>query len=376
MKTCIHSNRIFIDGDFRAGYLYFEGKKITGFSAEAELADRCIDWGDHYLVPGLIDLHCHGALGYDYAKASPTEMTEAIDYHLRHGATTQLPTVTSGTPEEMEAALERLSAVSHPSMAGVHLEGPYFSPEQCGAQDPTIITAPIAVDYERLLRRFGGLIRRWSYAPERDPDGSFLRAVSASKVISSAGHTNALFTEMKKAVEEGCSLVTHLYSCSSTVTREGGFRRGGVLEAALLIDDLDVELIADGCHLPEELVQLVYKIKGAEKIALVTDALPLTGTDAKESTVGGVACILEDGVCKLPDRSAFAGSIATADRLVQVVTGFGIPFADALVMGSETPARILGLPKGKLRPGYDADLLALDDDLKVCHVILGGQEIF
>ncbi len=374
MKIRIYSKKIFKDGDFQPGYLYFEDGKILAVTDGAEPADQTLDWSDQYLVPGFIELHCHGALGYDYAKAEPHEMEKAMDYHLSCGATTQLPTITSGTPREMEGALERLAECHHPAMAGVHLEGPYFSPAQCGAQDPAIITAPVKEDYERLINRFGGLIRRWSYAPERDEDHAFLQALLKAGILPSAGHTGASYSEMNAAAERGCSLITHLYSCTSTVVRDHGFRRGGVLETAFLRDDLDAEIIADGCHLPPELVRLIHKVKGPEHVALVTDALPVAGTDAKESSVGGVPCIVEDGVCKLRDRSAFAGSIATADRLVRFCAlEVGLPFPDVLKMASETPARILGLPKGKLVPGYDADLLALDEDLQVCHVIVGGN---
>ncbi|MBP3381802.1 MAG: amidohydrolase family protein, partial [Clostridia bacterium] len=262
------------------------------------------------------------------------------------------------------------------TVPGMHLEGPYFSPAQCGAQDIAVITAPITADYTRLIAQYGKHIARWSYAPERDVNKAFLSALCCAGILPSAGHTNAIYSEMSDAADNGCKLVTHLYSCTSTVTRENCFRRGGVLEAVLLRDDMVAELIADGCHLPPELIQLVHKVKGADNVVLCTDALPVTGTDATQTFVGGVACIVEDGVCKLQDRTAFAGSIATADRLLRFcVQDVGLPIEDVSKMLSATPARLLGLPKGKLADGWDADIVVLNDDLMVHAVFAGGKRV-
>ncbi len=381
MKTCLYSRRIFWKDQLTAGYLLLQDGIIEGLYPQKPCAEQYFDLAEQYILPGFIDLHVHGALGCDFANADARGFQEAVDYHLTHGTTTILPTVTSGKIEDIETALQTFEAfkaqnTTPATVPGVHLEGPYFSLAQSGAQDPAVITAPDATDYQRLITRYGSCISRWSYAPERDTGNAFLTALSNVDILPSAGHTDATYGEMIRAADAGCKMVTHLYSCTSTVTRENGFRRGGVLEAALLRDDVTAELIADGCHLPKELIQLVYKVKGADGITLCTDALPVTGTDAKESFVGGVPCIVEDGVCKLTDRTAFAGSIATADRLLRFcVHEVGLPIEDVSKMLSATPARLLQLPKGRLAEGLDADVVVLDEDLQVKAVFAGGQKI-
>jgi N-acetylglucosamine-6-phosphate deacetylase len=178
---------------------------------------------------------------------------------------------------------------------------------------------------------------------------------------------------MGRAIENGCRLVTHLYSCTSTITRDHGYRSLGVIESAFLRDELYVELIADGSHLPKELVQMIVKIKGADKVALITDSLHIAGTETKEGIMGGTAFIVEDGVCKLRDRSAFAGSVATADKLLQfAVLNCGFDMATAVSMLTAVPAEILRLPKGKIEAGLDADLTVFDDDFQVSDVFVSG----
>lgn len=381
MTTCIYSKNILWDDRLKEGYLLFQNGKIKGLYAEKPSAERYFDYQEQYVLAGFIDMHVHGGCGFDFANTDTNGFKTAVDYHLQHGTTTILPTVTSGKIENIEAALQTFAAFVQQNMtlatvAGVHLEGPYFSPAQCGAQDLAVITAPQAGDYKRLLTQYGKHIARWSYAPERDADTAFLSALCAAGVLPSAGHTDATYAEMDRAADGGCKMVTHLYSCTSTVTRENCFRRGGVLETVLLRDDMVAELIADGCHLPSELIRLVYKVKGADGMTLCTDALPVTGTGEKTSFVGGVACIVEDGVCKLQDRTAFAGSIATADRLLRFcVKDVGLPLTDVSKMLSATPARLLQLPKGKLAEGLDADAVVLDEDFTVTAVFAGGKTV-
>ena len=164
----------------------------------------------------------------------------------------------------------------------------------------------------------------------------------------------------------------------STITRDHGFRRSGVLESAMMLDEMTVELIADGCHIPLELLNMVYRQKGADKIALVTDSMRAAGTDDRESLLGslknGQKVLVEDGVAKLPDRSAFAGSVATMDRLVRTALSAGIPLCDAVRMATSTPAKLLGIRnKGILFPGNDADVVLFDSNIAVSGVWVGGD---
>ena len=381
MITRISAKRIVTQEGICAGYVYFENGKITYVGEDGTRAyDREIDAGERYVLPGMIETHVHGARGFDFCEADAEGILQAAEYHFHHGATTIFPTVTSSSFERTYKALENLEqAMADPRgkmIAGVHLEGPYLSLAQCGAQDKSLITPPVRGDYEKLIARFGAIIKRWDYAPERDEGGVFSAYLQKHGILPSAGHTDAIYDDMKLARENGCRLITHFYSCTSTITRDKGFRRLGVLECGYLWDDMYIEIIADGKHLPPELLQLIFKLKPHDKIILVSDALKVTGEDTLTSSVGTTPCIIEDGVCKLLDRSAFAGSIATSDRLLRVaVREGGLPLADAVKMGATNPAALMGLNKGALAAGYDADILLTDEDFVPQTIFKNGVQV-
>ena len=227
--------------------------------------------------------------------------------------------------------------------------------------------------YQKMVDRYGKDIARWTYAPENDPEGRFAAYLTEHGILPSAGHTDATYPAIEVALQNGMRLITHLYSCTSTVTRRQGFRSLGVIESAYLLDDLFVEIIADGKHLPPDLIRMIVKIKGIDRVALVTDSLHIAGTDIKEGVMSGTPFIIEEGVARLRDRSAFAGSIATADVLLRTLVldcKFSIP--EAIAMMTSTPAAILGIQKGRLQEGYDADVTAFDDTLTVTDVFVGG----
>ena len=371
MITGIKSTRIVLPDRILSGYLYIRGNKILSVGATPQPCDQLLDFGDLYVAPGFIDLHTHGCNGIAYSHCSAQEAMEACAFHLRHGATTLLPTISAGPLEEMEAALAVLARlVDDPSapftVPGIHLEGPYLNEKQCGAQRPGMITPPIRQAYTALVDRLGKYIARWDFAPEKDKDLAFCKYIRSKGILPSVGHSDARYRELLPAVKEGCSLVTHLYSCTSTITREQGFRHLGIVETAYLLPDLDVEIIADGKHLPPELINMIVKIKGRDHVALVTDSLSAAGLSVTEGVIDGRPFLVEDGVCKLPDRSAFAGSIALPDRLLRTATEeCGISMVDAVYMLTATPARILGLPKGRLEAGLDADLVVFDEGISI-----------
>jgi N-acetylglucosamine-6-phosphate deacetylase len=262
---------------------------------------------------------------------------------------------------------------------GMHLEGPYFAMNQRGAQDPRFIRNPNPAEYREILRR-AHLVRRWSAAPELPGALEFARYAREKDVLVSLAHTDAIYEEVLEGWKNGYSLATHLYSGMTGVTRRNAYRYAGAVEAAFLIGDMDVEIIADGIHLPAPLLQLIYQIKGPARTALITDAMRAAGMPEGESVLGnirnGMKVIVEDGVAKLPDRSAFAGSVATADRLVRtMINTAGVPLVEAIQMITTTPAVILGLAgtKGAILPGYDADLVLFDGDINVLATIVKGE---
>lgn len=382
MITEIECGNIVTGGKIFGGYVYFENGKIISVTDSALLpCDRKI-CAEGYLMPGFVDSHTHGAAGFDFTSCTAEEAVRAVDYHAAHGTTTIFPTTLAADFKRTVNALTALrnarrSGKAKANIAGAHIEGPYFSPRMAGAQNPEYLTDPVKADYRAVLNEFGGFIKKWSYAPERDKGGAFCKYLTEHGVFASAGHTEAAFQEMQIAFQNGLRGVTHLYSCTSTITREKGFRRLGVTECAYYYKDLFAELIADGRHVPPELISLVFRLKGSRHVMLVTDSLSVTGSGETEGVLNGVAYCVEDGVAKLRDRSAFAGSVATMDRLLRECVQAGVPLAEAVRAASETPARAYRLKgKGRIAAGCAADLVLLDGDLTVKNVWVNGNEIY
>ena len=381
MITRIRCDRIITPRGLFDGYVYADGGKIADITTEKRAADLELDYTGRYLSPGFIEMHTHGAGGFPFLTDDAKTVAAACEHHLMHGTTTILPTTLTAPIEVIEKAVKAIKTardegLTRANILGAHLEGPYLSKNQCGAQNTELITPPIEEDYKALVEKYGDAISRWTYAPENDHEGKFAAYLTEHGILPSAGHTDAKYEDMAIALDNGCKLVTHLYSATSTVTRKLGFRSLGVIESAFLRDDMYVEIIADGKHLPRELVQMIIKIKGTDKVALVTDSLEIAGTDITEGSMAGVDFIVEDGVCKLRDRSAFAGSIATADRLIRFISkecGFGI--CEAVKMMTAVPAQLLGINKGKIDTGYDADLVVFDDNVNVEAIFVNGKMI-
>jgi N-acetylglucosamine-6-phosphate deacetylase len=340
-----------------------------------------------YVAPGFIDIHVHGGGGYDFMDATEDAFLNIAETHVQYGTTAMLPTTLTNTKE---ALLETLAVyesankknINGAQFLGMHLEGPYLAMNQRGAQDARFIRDPDPDEYKEILSHYS-CVKRWSAAPELKGAIEFGRYVRSKNILPAIAHTDAVYEEVVEAFNNGYTLITHLYSGMSGVTRKNAYRYAGVIESAYIIDDMDVEIIADGIHLPPPLLKLVYKIKGADRIALITDAMRAVGTDETESILGsvehGMKVIVEDGVAKLPDRTAFAGSVATADRLVRtMVTMADVPLIDAIKMITGTPARILGIShrKGSLAPGKDADIVIFDDDIDIETTIIKGRVVY
>ena len=293
--------------------------------------------------------------------------------------TSILPTVSASAYKNMMCSLENIreamdSKKAKANIIGAHLEGPYLSKKHCGAQCPDHITPPIEEEYVNAVQKYGKYVARWTYAPENDEGGAFCKYITERGIIASAGHTDAKYEDMLTAIDNGCNLITHLYSTMSTVTRNKGYRSLGVIETTFLSDELIAEIIADGSHLPCELIKMIIKIKGYDRVILCTDSLSVAGSDIVEGEMCGTEFIVEDGVAKLKSREAFAGSVATADVLIRTLKdGCGCDVPDAVRMLTENPARLLGLNKGIIAEGTDADVIAFDEDINVSHVFVGGN---
>ncbi len=375
----IKSDKIIIGESLFDGYVYVTNGKIVEVSKENKTAETEYDFTGKYVSAGFIDMHTHGAGGYAFMNSSVEDVIAGCDYHLKHGTTSIVPTISAGEFQTMKNAVVNIhnaKGKTKGNILGAHLEGPYLSPKQAGAQCPVFITPPKKEDYQSLIEEYGESVTRWTYAPENDENGEFCKYLTEHNIIASAGHTDAKYQDMQVAIENGCNLITHLYSCTSTVTRDHGFRSLGVIESAYLRDELYVEIIADGKHLPPDLIKMIIKIKGTDKVALITDSLEIAGTDIKEGVMSGTEFIVEDGVCKLKDRSAFAGSVATADCLIRTLVnecGYGIP--TAVKMLTEVPAKILNVGKGVIAKGKDADLVVFGENIEITDIFVGGNKM-
>ncbi len=381
MKKRIKSDKIITPSGLFDGYIYIENDKITDLTKKEMPCDTSYELSGLYISPGFIEIHSHGGGGYPFLTNDENDILRGVEFHLLNGVTSICPTVSAAEWEVMRGALCAIdraikSERSRANILGAHLEGPYLSKRQSGAQSVDFITEPKKEAYTALCREFPSSIRRWTYAPEQDASGDFASFLSENGICSSMGHTDALHSDVLRAIDSGCRLVTHLYSCTSTITRKQGFRYIGVTEAALLHDELYAEIIADGKHLPRELLKLIIKTKGLDRVIAVSDCLHITGTDIKQGEMSGVKFIVEEGVCRLADRSAFAGSIAVSKQLLSVLTNEAeLSIHDAVTLMSKNPAELLGLNKGVLCCGKDADIIAFNDTFDIKKIFVAGNEL-
>ena len=337
-----------------------------------------VDAAGGYIIPGGIDTHIHGGGGHDFMEGTEEAFRTAIEAHMRHGTTAIYPTLAASSTKIIEQAVattERLMAEADSPVMGLHLEGPYFNPAMAGGQMPEYIRTPNREEYTHILEHTS-CIKRWDSSPELDGAlelGEYLRS---KDIVAAIAHTTANYPIVKAAYEAGYTHATHFYNAMTGVHKNREFKHEGTIESIYLMEDMSVELIADGIHIPPAILQLVYKIKGVERISLITDAMGCSVSDGGETFDKRV--IIEDGVCKLSDRSALAGSIATMDRLIRtMVEQANIPLADAVRMASETPARKMGIydRKGSLKVGKDADIVILNKDLSIGAVWAMGRRI-
>ena len=377
-KQIINGRILTPQGWLEGGSVIVEDGKIAEVSNNnfAIEGAEIIDAKGCDIVPGGIEMHVHGGGGRDFMEGEEEAFRVAVDAHMQYGTTSIFPTLSSSTVPMIEKACEtctKLMAEPNSPILGLHLEGPYFNPKQAGAQIPEWIKAPVKEEYEYLLEKWPCL-KRWDEAPELEGSHEFIKCCCKHGVLPSIGHTRAKYEEVAAANELGMTHATHFYSAMPVVYKNREFKETGTVESIFALENMTVEMIADGIHVPPVMLRMIYQIKGVERTALITDALACAAS--KDDTAFDPRVVLEDGVCKLADRSALAGSIATVDRLVRTcVQQAGIPMEDACRMISETPAKIMGVydRKGSLEKGKDADIIFFDKAQELTFVMQMGR---
>ncbi len=330
--------------------------RIDALIPEADAPEGLrVDAGGQFVSPGFIDMHVHGGWGHDFLDGTVEAYLEPARQHALHGTTTMAPS---------------LATASYP---------------KAGAQDAALLKLPLPENYLPLLEAYPEIVRI-SAAPEVEGAMGLGEELQRRGIIAAVAHTDASCAVCEEAFRHGYSLMTHFYCAMSTVSKRGYSRYAGAVEAGYL-QDFDIEVIADGVHLPDDLLRMVYRIKGPDRVVLCTDSIRATGLPDGEYIQGslenGLKFIVENGVALRPDRGGLAGSVATTDRLVRTMaraiagsSGLAAGIPDAVRMMTATPARILGLPaKGRLAPGCDADIILFDDTVAVSRVFIGGKEI-
>ncbi len=387
MKTVFYGGKIVLkDSILENHYLVCEDGIITDIAKKApKNADKVIDLNGNYISAGFMDIHVHGGGGYDFNDASKEAIIGASKEHLKHGTTAIMPTVVACSTAELDKCINVYDSFTSdeilPNFLGLHLEGPYISPNQAGAIDPDYLKIPKREEYLKLLDSTDS-IKRMTVAPELDGAMELGRELESRGILASVGHSDAEFEDVEKATKNGFKNVTHLYSAMSMVHRKNAYRKLGVLESAFLLDNLTVEIIADGCHLPIELINLIIKVKGTDNVCLITDAMRGAGMlNGTETVLGslenGRKVIIKDDVAFMPDMSCFAGSVCTTDRCVRTLyKNTDLPLYEIVKMITYNPAKVLGVQEkyGNIEKGKVADLVVFDDDITVKDVYIGGKK--
>lgn len=383
--TLVLPDRLLADG-----WLLVDGDRITalGPPGSPPAADQAIDLAGGYLAPGFVDVHVHGGDGHDFMDGTEEAFRAICKAHARHGTTSLLPTSTVARHDQHLAFLglcRRLKrdGTGGARIVGAHLYGPYFAYEARGAHPGAGVRPPVPEEFEQYLA-YADCITTATVAPELPGAEGFVRACRARGIRCNTGHSHATFDQMAAAVGWGVTHIDHLFCAMSDRARLRATQtypmRGGVLEATLYFDELTTEVIADGKHLQRELLQLAYKVKGPDRLALVTDcnrALDMPdGPYMMGPLDGGEPVLKGDGVGLMPNGTALASSVVGMDHCVRTFRQLtGVPLEVVIRMATLTPARIAGVDDvvGSLAPGKRADLVVLDRDLSVCQVYVDGS---
>lgn len=344
---------------------------------------------DATIVPGLVDLHCHGGAGGDFSAGEEDASRRAIDFLHRNGTTTVLASLVTASRADLERGIAVQRVLSEEGLlAGIHLEGPYLSSARCGAQDPAWLRLPDPAETSAFVESAGGWLKTMTYAPELPGAAALVTALATAGVVPSLGHTDAsaetaatslgqALNELQRAVSPSARpTVTHLFNGMPSLHHRSP---GPVLSClrAARAGNAVIELIADNVHLDPQTVLTIFELVGAGNIALVTDAMAATGLGNGIYTLGGSKVTVRDSVATLESGGTLAGGTATLLQVLQHAVAAGVPLADAVLAATAVPASVLALSEhiGSLRSGLRADAVVLSSDLQLLSVLRAGERL-
>ena len=356
-------------GILEPGWLEVDGARIG--RVEAGAVDPADGPTVATVVPGLIDVHVHGGGGASFTEVTDEAVLDAVMHHRRQGTTTVCASLMTASLPVLEAQVSHAATfVESGVLAGIHLEGPWLSPLRAGAHSPGLLRPPEQVDVRRLLAAGRGTVRMVTLAPELEGGIEAVRVIVDHGAVAALGHTDAEYAVAGAALDAGASQATHLGNGMRPVHH----REPGVVMALLERDDVILELINDGVHMHDAVTSALIRFAGYRRVALISDGIPASGLPDGSYPLGDDDVMVRGYEVRSRRSGSLAGStMSLAGSLRRAVRGLGVPLADAVAMATSTPARALGLTDvGRLETGAMADIVVLDDDLRVAKVMHRG----
>ena len=385
MDTLILKNGNIITED---SILYGQDVKVVSgrIQGVGKFDGEGVDCTGKYISAGFIDIHTHGGYGADFMDATKEAFDDVLRFHADNGTTTLLPTSVTASVSSIKEFIKvarsyKSTQKNYAKIFGVHLEGPYLSLKNKGAQKEDFLLDPKKDDYSFILEN-KDIVKTVTISPELDEDGAMTKELTDNGIIVCGGHDDGIYPEFIPSINKGLKHLTHLYCAMSDLRFKDGKRNVGLREYGLIDDNLSAEIIADNRHIPKELARLIYKCKGKEKLVVVSDALRCAGMpeDGKLYRLGKIndqtaqLFKVSDGVAVLADGTRYAGSITPVHKMVKNLISAGINLVDAFRCATCNPADVIHAKDvGRIKNGFCADLLVLNEELEIEQIYLEGK---